>query len=109
MGKMSSKSAREETGKLEVEEKTTRKSDAASETGSPASDARKPQKPITLDDLRAEVQAKQEDPSLTEEEKDEIRKEYEAKELEILSKRYSKADFEPLIVIGRGAFGEVSA
>eukprot|EP01138_Halocafeteria_seosinensis_P016422 gb/GECG01016753.1/.p1 GENE.gb/GECG01016753.1/~~gb/GECG01016753.1/.p1 ORF type:complete len:517 (+),score=87.26 gb/GECG01016753.1/:1-1551(+) len=116
MGKMASKAAREETGKLKVDNASAVSSDASKTGGSTTAHSSghsgegensKLQHPRTLEELRQEAQEKLEDPSLTQEEKDSIRKEYEAKELQILSKRYSKADFEPLIIIGRGAFGEV--
>jgi serine/threonine kinase 38 len=50
------------------------------------------------------------DPSLTEEDRKRLAAEFDTQERRIMidmRKRYSKEDFEPLAVIGKGAFGEV--
>lgn len=59
---------------------------------------------------RAELNRALADPGLTEERRRELEAAFEAREREILRearRRYSVADFEPLVVVGRGAFGEV--
>ena len=60
---------------------------------------------------RMELNRKLADPSLTEDEKREIQVAFDAHERDLLResrKRVSTADFERLVVIGRGGFGEVS-
>jgi hypothetical protein len=50
------------------------------------------------------------DPALTDADRKKVQEAFEARERELLRetrKRYSAADFEPLVIIGRGAFGEV--
>jgi serine/threonine kinase 38 len=60
---------------------------------------------------RMEVfQARLADPTLTEDQKTALTEEFKLNERRIMidmRKRYSIEDFEPLAVIGRGAFGEV--
>lgn len=59
---------------------------------------------------RAALNARLADPGLTDDDRRRLGEEFDAREREALRearRRYGPADFEPLVVIGRGAFGEV--
>jgi serine/threonine kinase 38 len=59
---------------------------------------------------REQFQEMLSDPTLTEEDRKHLTEEFDRQERQYsieMRKRYSKDDFEPLAVIGKGAFGEV--
>jgi len=61
-------------------------------------------------DRRMDLEARLQDPSLTEQEREMLKRELERKESDyarLQRQKMSADDFEPLTIIGRGAFGEV--